>query len=89
MLHSSNGVDWSREDLDTLAGFPTNGVTRIQSSATSVLITLVRLTQPPAGIAPDGTTPDTAPAGTAPARTTPGAEAPIPQTIVLVGTPRT
>ncbi|MEO5898594.1 MAG: hypothetical protein ABIR68_00520 [Ilumatobacteraceae bacterium] len=87
VLHSDDGLDWSREDLDAIAGFPAYGVMRVQSTSTSVLITLVK--QPLA--ATDGTVSGTAPADTAPAPTVPtpgapGSDAQIPQTVVLVGT---
>lgn len=41
LLHSDNGVDWSREDLGTLAGFDVFSPTRIQSSGNTVLVTVV------------------------------------------------
>lgn len=79
LLHSADGLNWSRESLDAIAGFPTYGPTRIQSTTTNVLITLAKRTDVP--------TASTVPAATDVTGANTGA-GPLPAIVVLVGTPK-
>lgn len=41
MLHSADGINWSREDIKPLVGFDTFGATRVQVTDTNVLVSFV------------------------------------------------
>jgi hypothetical protein len=54
ILHSTDGVDWSRDDVEPLTGFDSFGGGRIQVTDSNVLVSVVK----PIPFNPDGTSTD-------------------------------
>ncbi len=41
VLHSTDGINWSRDDIEPIAGFDTYGATRVQVTGTNSLVSVV------------------------------------------------